>query len=228
MSRYEVPSRDAYFELWSALHLGYDPRAALWPRLWLSLTYYCARPLARRGVAPNLVTGLGAVVSVLVPVLAWRGASGGWWVLLGAVLVVVSGLFDNLDGAVAALTDRVTALGYVLDSMVDRISDGCYLVALWVLGAPAWLCVAGGVVTMLQEYLRARAGNAGLGGELRVVTVAERPTRVIVTALALGAAVAVSADADLAVSVGAAIWVGLGAVGLLELVWATRRALRTD
>jgi len=43
--------------------------------------------------------------------------------------------------AVAALTDRVTELGYVLDSMVDRISDGCYLLALWLLGAPAWLCV---------------------------------------------------------------------------------------
>jgi len=217
MRRYDIPDRDAYFERWSDLHLGYDPRRAFWPRTWLTLTFYCARPLARRGVAPNLVTIAGGLISGLVPVLAWRGGSG--WLWLGVVLVVVSGLLDNLDGAVAALTDRVTELGYVLDSMVDRISDGCYLLALWLLGAPAWLCVVGGVVTMLQEYLRARAGNAG-PGELGVITVAERPARVIVTAFALCGAAVVPAHVDTAASLGAAVWLGLGALGFGQLTWA--------
>lgn len=224
MRRYDVPDRDAYFDRWSDLHLGYDPRRAFWPRTWLTLTYYCARPLARRGVAPNLVTIAGGLVSGLIPVLAWHG---GGWLWLGVVLVVVSGLVDNLDGAVAALTDRATALGYVLDSMVDRIADGCYLLALWLLGAPAWLCVLGGVVTMLQEYLRVRAGDAGMG-ELGLVTVAERPTRVIVTAFAMcGAAVVPAASAGTAAALGAWAWLGLSLVAFGQLAWAVRRSLRT-
>lgn len=223
MRRTDIPDRDAYFERWSALHLGYDPRRAFWPRTWLTLTYYCARPLARRGVGPNLVTVAGGLVSGVVPVLAWLA---GGWLWLGVVVVVVSGLLDNVDGAVAALTDRTTAWGYVLDSVVDRISDGWYLLALWLLGAPAWLCVAGGVVTMLQEYLRARAENAGIG-ELGVVTIAERPTRVIVTAFALLGAVSVPSYAYGVAAMAAGAWLALGAMGFLQLVWAFRRSLPT-
>lgn len=224
MRRYDVPDRDAYFVLWSDLHLGYDPRRAFWPRTWLRLTYYCARPLARRGFSPHLVTVAGGLVSGLVPVLAWRG---GRWLWLGVAVVVISGLLDNVDGAVAALTDRATPLGYVLDSVIDRISDGCYLLALWLLGAPAWLCVLGGVITTLQEYVRARAGNAGMG-ELGVVTVAERPTRVIVTAFAMCGDAAVGASiAGMAAAIGASVWLGLSLVAFVQLASAVHRHLRS-
>ncbi|MDP9239265.1 MAG: CDP-alcohol phosphatidyltransferase family protein [Actinomycetota bacterium] len=217
----DLPDRDGYFDRWSALHGGYDPRGAFWPRAWLTLTYRCARPLAWLGVAPDVVTCAGAVVSAAVVGLA---ALGGRWPLLAVVVVVLSGLVDNLDGAVAALTGRASAFGYVLDSLVDRVSDGCYLVALWLLGAPAWLCVLGGAVTMLQEYLRARAGNAGMG-EIGVVTVAERPTRVIVTAFALCGAGVVPAHAGAAATLGAAAWLVVGTVGFGELCVAVRKAL---
>lgn len=220
MRRRDVPDRDTYFRRWSDLHLGYDPRQAAVPRAWLTLTYFCARPLARRWVPPNLVTLAGGAASALVPVLAWLG--GGWWLLAGVAVVVASGLLDSLDGAVAALTDRATALGYVLDSMVDRVSEGCYLIALWLLGAPAWLCVLGGFVTMLQEYVRARAGNAGLA-ELGVLTVAERPSRVIVTSLAIGGAAVLRADAEWAATAGVAAWLAIGTLGLLQLAAAVRR-----
>lgn len=217
----DLPDREGYFDRWSALHGGYDPRGAFWPRTWLTLTYHCARPLARLGIAPDVVTWAGAVVSAGVVGLA---ALGGRWPLLAVIVVVLSGLVDNLDGAVAALTDRATAFGYVLDSLVDRLSDGCYLVALWLLGAPAWLCVLGGVVTVLHEYLRARAGNAGMG-EIGVVTVAERPTRVIVTAFALCGAGVLPAHAGQAVTLGAAAWLAVGTVGFCQLCLAVRKAL---
>ena len=222
MPTYHVPDWDGYFDRWSQLHGGYDPRRGFWPRTWLGLTYYCAAPLARRGVSPDAITWFGALVSGLVPVLAWLG---GRWALAAVLVVVVSGLVDNLDGAVAAMTGRATPLGYLLDSVVDRISDGCYLLALWLLGAPAWLCIIGGVVTMLQEYVRARAGNAGMG-ELRVVTVAERPTRVIVAAFALCGAGVLPPQAAVAAGAGAVAWVATGAIGLVQLAVVVRRVLR--
>ncbi|MGB9377191.1 MAG: CDP-alcohol phosphatidyltransferase family protein [Mycobacteriales bacterium] len=217
----DIPDLHGYFQRWSELHLGYDPRRAFWPRHWLTLTYYCARPLARRGVSPNLVTLAGGLVSALVPLLAWLR---GGWLALAVVVIVLSGLMDNLDGAVAALAGRSTPGGYVLDSMVDRVSDASYLLALWLLGAPGWLCIGGGAVTMLQEYLRARAGNAGMG-ELGAVTVAERPTRVIVTAFAVCGAFAVPAHIAAAATLGAGAWLGLSLIGFGQLGWAVRRSL---
>ncbi|HSK25532.1 MAG TPA: CDP-alcohol phosphatidyltransferase family protein, partial [Jiangellales bacterium] len=167
------------------------------------------------------VTLTGLLVSVGAVAAAW---AGGRWALLAAAVVVLSALLDNLDGAVAVLTDRSSRWGYVLDSVVDRLSDGCYLVVLWLLGAPAWLCVVGGALMALQEYSRARAAAAGMD-EIGVVTVWERPTRVIVTAMfCLGAGLYVDAATGWATA-GAAAWVVLGLVGLTQLLLVVRRRL---
>jgi phosphatidylglycerophosphate synthase len=216
-----VLSRDEYFGQWAQLHGGYDPRSSVLTRTWLTLAYAMARPLARLRVPPDLVTLLGLMVSVLATYLAWLGER---WVLLAAVVVALSGLVDNLDGAVAVITGRTTRWGYVLDSLVDRLSDAVYLVALWLLGAPGWLCVLAGALMGLQEYTRARAGNAGMD-EIGVVTVWERPTRVIVTAMfLLGAGLYVDSAQQWALA-GAAAWATLGVVGLVQLLVVVRRLL---
>ena len=61
-----VPDRDGYFDRWSALHGGYDPRGSGWARWWLGVTYRCGVPLARRGVAPDVLTLWGAVTGLAV------------------------------------------------------------------------------------------------------------------------------------------------------------------
>ena len=77
----------------------------------------------------------------------------------------------------------------------------------------------------LLEYARARAVGAGLT-EIGVVTVWERGTRVVVTAvfLALGG-VDVRRTSRWA-ALGAAAWVGLGLVGCAQLAALLRRRLR--
>ena len=203
------------------LHGGYQPERSTLTRGWLGLIYRVARPLAGRGVAPDLLTGWGVVVSGFATGLA---GLGGRWPLLAAPVVVLAAALDSVDGAVAVLTDRATGFGHVLDSVADRVSDVAYLVALWLLGAPGWLCVPGGGLMLLQEYTRARAAGAGMA-EIGVVTVWERPTRVILTAgLLLGAGLLTARAADVA-SWGAAGWVGLGVVGLTQLVVVVRRRL---
>ena len=216
-----VLDREQYFDRWAQLHGGYDPRSSRLSRAWLTVAYTLARPLAAARVPPDLVTMLGAGVSLLAVYLA---SLGGRWVIGAAVVVAVSGLADNLDGAVAVMTGRTSRWGFVLDSVVDRVSDGLYLVALWVVGAPAWVCVLAGALMGLQEYTRARAGNAGMS-EIGVVTVWERPTRVITTAMfLLGAGIYVTAAPDWA-GVGAAVWAVLGVVGLSQLLVVVRRRL---
>jgi len=50
--------------------------------------------------------------------------------IIGGVLVLVSGLFDLLDGALARFTKRTTKFGAILDSTVDRISEAAILCGL--------------------------------------------------------------------------------------------------
>jgi phosphatidylglycerophosphate synthase len=216
-----VPTRDEYFTAWAELHGGYDPRSSFLPRIWLSFAYLCAKPFVRAGISPNAVTVLGLVVSALT---LWPAAVGGRWALLVPLIVALSGLVDNLDGAVAVMSGRTSAWGYVLDSVVDRVSDGLYLVVLWLLGAPAWACVLGGALMVLQEYARARAVAGGMS-EIGVVTVWERPTRVIVTVMFVFGAGLYPSAATTWVTLGALAWVGLGVVGLLQLLVVVHRRL---
>lgn len=223
--RLPVSDRDHYYDSWSALHGDYDPRdprRSPLARLWLGWAYTVARPLAQRGVRPDAVTVAGVVVAATVLPFA---ALGGRWAFMAALVVVVSALLDNLDGAVAILTDSSTAWGYLLDSLADRASDAVYLLALWLAGAPAGWCVGAGAAVVLLEYGRARAGNAGFG-EIGVVTVGERPTRVILTAAALVCVALAPGLAGWAAGAGAAVTAGVCLVGAVQFLRSARRALR--
>jgi CDP-diacylglycerol--glycerol-3-phosphate 3-phosphatidyltransferase len=219
----------SYLDHWSGLHGGYDPRRASPPVLgWLRLAYLSARFLAPLPVGPNAVTAAGLLLSAGVPVLASRGPV---WSLTAAGLVLLSALADTADGALAVVTGRTTRLGELYDSVADRLAEGCWLLAFWLAGAPAWLVVAGGGVAWLHEYLRARATVAGMR-DVGVVTVAERPTRVLVAVLGLAVAgLGGAIGPELAVgtvTVAAALWGVLGTVGLGQLLVAAHQALAKE
>ena len=191
-------------------------------RTWLGWAYAVARPMARVGVQPDVLTLWSIDIGLVIVLLA---EAGGRWLLLGCWVVVLSGLLDNLDGAVAVLEARTSRIGFVLDSVVDRVADGLYLVALWRLGAPVWLCVTAGSTVALLEYTRARAGNAGMG-EIGVVTIGERPTRIIVTAVTLLCAGIYVGHQPLIAGLGAAATLGLSVISCGQLALAVRRILR--
>jgi len=223
-------SRTDYFQQWSQLHGGVDPETRRLVSMWLTLMYSLARPLVRIGWSPNAVTTLGLFVAVV----ALGAATQKWW-WLAAALIVVSGLFDGLDGAVAVMTGRTSAWGYVWDSLADRFADVALLLVLWLLGAPAWMCVVIGVTTFALEYTRARASAAGMS-EVGVISVWERPTRVIVVGMfTLAAAVAnvgwlsqVWAGVDVALvgTIAAGVSLVLAAVGFFKVVLVVRQHLR--
>ena len=136
------------------------------------------------------------------------------------MLVVLVGVLDGLDGAVALHTGRARPLGAVVDAMADRVGDLLLLATLAVLGAPPVWCVAAGALTFLHEYLRARAGAAGMPG-IGAVTVAERPTRLVLVAVACLGAGTLPAGTPLTgwgwATVCVIGWVVVGAVGLVHL-----------
>lgn len=217
-----IPEFGTYLDRWSAVHEGYDARPTRVLRGWLTVMYAAARPLAAYGVLPDVLTAWAVWVTIAVVALA---ALGGVWAVLGALLLVAGGFGDGLDGAVAVLTDRTTRWGYVLDSMADRVTDSLFLVAAWAVGAPGWLAVTTGVAVFLVEYLRARAGNAGVD-HVEVITVGERPSRVICCAIALALAGAVPARATTLAGLSVAILLVLSLVALVQLGVVVARRLR--
>ncbi|WP_207634240.1 CDP-alcohol phosphatidyltransferase family protein [Candidatus Frankia alpina] len=223
--RTPVPDRDTYLARWSALHGGYDPLGGLWVvRAWLTLVHRVASPLAARRVTPSAVTAAGVAVTALALPAA---AAGGHWPLLAVLMMLLGGVADSLDGAVAVLTDRASAWGYLLDSVADRCGDLLYLVALWYVGAPGGLLIAAGCALGLLEYTRARGGNAGFG-QIGVVTVGERPTRLIVAAFGLAGAGIVPGLADVAGTVAAVATLAVCVVGLGQLLTTLHAELSSE
>lgn len=216
-----VPDIDGYLRRWTATHDGYDAAATRVLRRWLGAVHRLARPVALFGMQPDVVTLWTIWLALAAVVLA---EAGGWWAVAGGVVLVVSGLGDALDGAVAVLAGRASAWGYVLDSVADRINDALFLVAAWIVGAPAWLAVGCGVAFSLLEYLRARAGNAGVG-HVVVITVGERPQRVICCAIAVGLSGWDPGRATLFAGLSLGVLLVLSVAGLVQLGIAVHRQL---
>jgi phosphatidylglycerophosphate synthase len=208
---------------WSRLHAGVVPGRL--GRSWLSAVQGLAalRPVAR--IPPDALSAAGVLAAAGALLAA---SAGGAWALLSAVLVVVSGLLDGLDGAVALHTGRARPLGAVVDAMADRLGDLLLAATLVALGAPAGWCVAAAALVFLHEYLRSRAQAAGMAGA-GAVTVAERPTRIVLVAVAACGTGALPAGTPLTgwawATVCAVGWVAVGAVGLVHLAVRVARSM---
>ena len=141
------------------------------------------RVLARTPITPNSLTWFGFFISISAAVLIAMGH-----LLIAGVIVLFGGFFDMLDGALARRTKRVTLFGSVLDSTLDRLSEGALL-----LGALALFSSEGSLVgviligivlvfSMLVSYIRARAEALGIECLVGIFT---RPERIIVLAVGL-------------------------------------------
>ncbi|MEU4236653.1 CDP-alcohol phosphatidyltransferase family protein [Actinoplanes sp. NPDC026619] len=209
---------EEYTAAWSKLHGGFDPAAASpLVRGWVLTAYTIGSFLGRKRIGPSAVTTAGLILCFCVPLAV---SLGRWGLLAGAVLVLLAALADSLDGAVAVITGTASRLGFVYDSVADRLGEAAWLLAFWLAGVPGPLVVAAGAVSWLQEYARARAATAGMT-EIGVVTVAERPTRVLVAIFGLLLGALSGWLAGLAMIV----WIALAITGLVQLTLAVRQQL---
>jgi CDP-diacylglycerol--glycerol-3-phosphate 3-phosphatidyltransferase len=119
-------------------------------------------------------------------VVAWVLSQGHFF--LGGFLVLLSGAFDLLDGALARASGRVTKFGALLDSTFDRFSEAALLIGLIAHYAAInsyseILLIAAAIVgSMTTSYVRARAEGLGIKCEVGIFT---RPERVILLAIGL-------------------------------------------
>jgi len=101
------------------------------------------------------------------------------------VVVFLVGLCDTIDGELSRITGRMSPSGAVLDSVVDRLSEGMVFIgsAMYYLTVNRWtvlLILWALVFSYMVSYVRARA--EGVGRECQV-GLFERPIRVAVVGL---------------------------------------------
>ncbi|WP_053057612.1 CDP-alcohol phosphatidyltransferase family protein [Rubrobacter aplysinae] len=170
------------------------------------------RALAALGAGPNAITALGFALSLFAAALF---AVGGFKV--AGVMMLLGGVFDALDGAVARALGRASDFGAFLDSTLDRLSESAILAGLIFAfaasGRPSAALVAGAAMafSMTTSYTRSRAES--LGYECRVGLLGRAGRVVILGVLALlGVPLA-----------GAAVVAAGGAVTTLQRVLHVRR-----
>lgn len=182
----------------------------LWPyrgALWL---------LLKAGVTPNQITVASLLANVAVAILLGRGDRA-----LPAGLLLLSGVFDVFDGAVARARGVAGPRGAWLDSVVDRISDAIVLGALFLSllwqgrRTDAILALAALTVSLLVSQIRAEAEARGTKlGEGAFA----RAERFIVLVVGLWL--------PHALTVALAVLAGLGTFTLVQRMWVARPALR--
>jgi phosphatidylinositol phosphate synthase len=139
-----------------------------------------AHRLIRWHVRPNLITTLGTLIIAAAATGFALGA-----VRWGGFLLLLSGLFDMVDGRVARQGSMTTTFGAFYDSTLDRVGESVLF------GGVAAFFLRGGVApgrlteavlasfvalaaSLLVSYTRARAEGLGLTAKVGIAQRAER------------------------------------------------------
>jgi phosphatidylglycerophosphate synthase len=84
-------------------------------------------------VSPNVITMISGIFAIATATMyAFNGRVGSfqfWW-LIGFALSVITGFIDVIDGSVARATDKTTLFGKVLDPVMDRFAEFCFLIGI--------------------------------------------------------------------------------------------------
>jgi CDP-diacylglycerol--glycerol-3-phosphate 3-phosphatidyltransferase len=147
-----------------------------------------ALAFGRLGLTPNSLTVLGFVGTCLAAVAAGYQL----WVLAG-VLVIVFGIFDLFDGALARATNRVSRLGAFLDSVFDRAGEAVIYLGIIAASHAAGFSpgtILGGAAmaaSFMVSYTRAKSESLGFtpGTKMANVGVAPREVRLVILTIGL-------------------------------------------
>lgn len=167
--------------------------------LYMPITYKGAKIFIKWGLSPNKVSCINLILSFLIfygVIMAGEGHTldlrsqqpfyGIWFLALG-FLVLITGIIDGIDGAIARLLNKKSKSGAWFDNSIDRISDILMLVCL----IPGnfliitqygldltWMIWTNVFLIFIYEYMRAK--HEGLGLHETKPYAGERVTRVLI------------------------------------------------
>ena len=135
---------------------------------------------AATGLSPNFWTVVGLVIALASAVVYGMGMEFG--LIIGGILLLVSGFFDMVDGQVARVTGKTSKKGEYLDSMFDKISEVAIFLGILVGGyAEPYLVLLAITLSLLVSYARAKSDLINI--KLQGIGIGERAERLLVIAV---------------------------------------------
>ena len=131
-------------------------------------------PIAKElNIDPNLIT----VFSLIIASIAALSFALNH-LIIGGVLILLSGLLDVFDGAIARYHNKTTKFGAFLDSTTDRFSDALIIIGLAAGGYTTWVLGALAIhSSVMVSYVRASAESKGIPC---TIGIGERASRLII------------------------------------------------
>lgn len=131
-------------------------------------------PIAKKiNINPNLITILSPIIAVISAL--FFGLNN---LALGGLILLIAGIFDVLDGAIARYHNKSSKFGGFLDSTMDRFSDGIVIIGLIYGGYATWII---GVLAIhsaiMVSYVRASAESKGISCNIGI---GERAVRLLI------------------------------------------------
>ena len=135
---------------------------------------------AATGLSPNFWTVVGLIIALASAVVYGMGMEFG--LIIGGILLLVSGFFDMVDGQVARVTGKTSKKGEYLDSMFDKISEVAIFLGILVGGyAEPYLVLLAITLSLLVSYARAKSDLINI--KLQGIGIGERAERLLVIAV---------------------------------------------
>ena len=138
------------------------------------------RVFASTGISPNVWTVVGLVFAFGASVI--YGINIEYSLILGGIILLVSGFFDIVDGQVARYTNKISKTGGFLDSVFDKIAEVSIFFGILIGGyADPYLVFLAITLSLLVSYVRAKADAAQI--KLQGIGIGERAERLLVIAI---------------------------------------------
>ena len=135
---------------------------------------------AATGLSPNFWTVVGLGFALLSAIVYGMGIEFG--LIIGGVLLLVSGFFDMVDGQVARVTGKTSKVGSYLDSMFDKIAETAIFLGILVGGyAEPYLVLLAITLSLLVSYARAKSDSLNI--KLQGIGIGERAERLLAIAI---------------------------------------------
>lgn len=137
--------------------------------------------LVKSKISPNTLTIIGFIFSIITMILISQG-----YLIISGILIIFSGIFDLLDGALARYTNNTTNFGKFIDAVIDRLSEIAIYGGLFIyfINDPNSLLIIflSAISNQLVSYIKTKYESIGIEGDIGIFT---RPERIVTLSLAL-------------------------------------------
>jgi CDP-diacylglycerol--glycerol-3-phosphate 3-phosphatidyltransferase/archaetidylinositol phosphate synthase len=130
---------------------------------------------AKLGITPNMMTAASIAAAAVAAYMY-----GSQRPIFGAILVILTGILDMFDGAIARATGKTSRFGATLDHVADRYAEFLIMIGIIAGGYTPWYWGLFTIFGMIMaSFTRAKAESVG-GLASCTVGIAERQEKLLV------------------------------------------------